>query len=144
MPLIILLILLIVLMFWLDGRLVFRFLYLAVNLWLLVMYLTITELQTTNIPQVPWFETTPVSDTVKIYLSILLSVAGIILYFVSRSLHLSRTSAFFPMIVALEMLISLPIPTSETKSIIGAVICLSIMIAHLICFGLNSRRLFRR
>ncbi len=144
MPLIIFLIVLFALIFWLDGNLVFRFLYLAVNLWLLVMYLTITELQTTNLPQVPWFETTPVSNTVKIYLAILLSVAGIILYFISRSLHLSKTAAFFPIITAVTLLVGTFIPTSELKSIIGAAISLSSMLAHIIYFSLNSRRLFRR
>ncbi len=144
MPLIIFLIVLFALIFWLDGNLVFRFLYLAVNLWLLVMYLTITELQTTNLPQVPWFETTPVSNTIKIYLAILLSVAGIILYFISRSLHLSKTAAFFPIITAVTLLVGTFIPASELKSIIGAAISLSSMLAHIIYFSLNSHRLFRR
>lgn len=144
MPLIVFLIILFALIFWLDGNLVFRFLYLAVNLWLLVMYLTVTELQTTDLPQVPWFETTPISNTVRIYLAILLSVAGIILYFISRSLHLSKTAAFFPVITAITLLIGIFIPSSELKSTVGAFVSLSLMLAHIICFGLNSRRLFQR
>ena len=56
MPLIVLFLLLLAAVFLLDNRIIFRILFVVVNLWLTVMYFVIAEIQTAKLPQVPWFD----------------------------------------------------------------------------------------
>ena len=144
MPLVIVLLIIIALVFWLDRNLIFRFLYFGVNLWLLLMYLTITELQTVNLPQVPWFEPTPVSETLRIYLSVLLCVAGGILFFVSRILSLKKTAAFFPLGGVLCLSAGFFFSDSNIVLVAGVSLSLIMLAAHVICFALNSKRLLNK
>lgn len=97
MPLIVLFVLLSAAVFLLDNRTVFRLLFIAVNLWLTVMYFVIAEIQTAKLPQVPWFDPASVSGTVVIYLALLMTAAGILLFFLSHLLFVSRLPAVFPL-----------------------------------------------
>lgn len=100
MPLIVLFLLLLAAVFLLDNRIIFRILFVVVNLWLTVMYFVIAEIQTAKLPQVPWFDPAGVSGTVVVYLALLMTAAGVLLFFLSRLLFVSRLPAVFPFIGA--------------------------------------------
>lgn len=53
MPLIVLFLLLLAAVFLLDNRIIFRILFVVVNLWLTVMYFVIAEIQTANCRRCP-------------------------------------------------------------------------------------------
>ena len=97
MPLIVLFLLLLAAVFLLDNRIIFRILFVVVNLWLTVMYFVIAEIQTAKLPQVPWFDPAGVSGTVVVYLALLMTAAGVLLFFLSRLLFVSRLPAVFPL-----------------------------------------------
>lgn len=113
MPLIVLFLLLLAAVFLLDNRIIFRILFVVVNLWLTVMYFVIAEIQTAKLPQVPWFDPAGVSGTVVVYLALLMTAAGVLLFFLSRLLFVSRLPAVFPFIGAALLGIGLLPPAAN-------------------------------
>lgn len=141
MPLIVLFVLLSAAVFLLDNRTVFRLLFIAVNLWLTVMYFVIAEIRTAKLPQVPWFDPAGVSDTVVVYLALLTAAAGILLFFLSRQLAVSRFPAVFPFVGAALLLL----PAGDSSAVHVAVGAAAVVLAflHIVFAALSFRHVFK-
>ena len=136
MPLIVLFLLLLAAVFLLDNRIIFRILFVVVNLWLTVMYFVIAEIQTAKLPQVPWFDPAGVSGTVVVYLALLMTAAGVLLFFLSRLLFVSRLPAVFPLIGLL------PAGSQSAAHAAGGA-ALILLLLHIVFAALGFRKIFK-
>ena len=134
MPLIVLFLLLLAAVFLLDNRIIFRILFVVVNLWLTVMYFVIAEIQTAKLPQVPWFDPAGVSGTVVVYLALLMTAAGVLLFFLSRLLFVSRLPAVFPFIGAAG---------SQSAAHAAGGAALILLLLHIVFAALGFRKIFK-
>ena len=144
MPLIVLFLLLLAAVFLLDNRIIFHILFVVVNLWLTVMYFVIAEIQTANLPQVPWFDPAGVSGTVVVYLALLMTAAGVLLFFLSRLLFVSRLPAVFPFIGA--ALLGIGLLPADSQSVIhaaGGAAALILLFLHIVFAALGFRQIFK-
>ena len=132
MPLIVLFLLLLAAVFLLDNRIIFRILFVVVNLWLTVMYFVIAEIQTAKLPQVPWFDPAGVSGTVVVYLALLMTAAGVLLFFLSRLLFVSRLPAVFPFIGAALLGIGLLPAGSQSAAHAAGGAALILLLLHIV------------
>ena len=138
MPLIVLFLLLLAAVFLLDNRIIFRILFVVVNLWLTVMYFVIAEIQTAKLPQVPWFDPAGVSGTVVVYLALLMTAAGVLLFFLSRLLFVSRLPAVFPLLgIGL-----LPAGSQSAAHAAGGA-ALILLLLHIVFAALGFRKIFK-
>ena len=127
MPLIVLFLLLLAAVFLLDNRIIFHILFVVVNLWLTVMYFVIAEIQTAKLPQVPWFDP-----------------AGVLLFFLSRLLFVSRLPAVFPFIGA--ALLGIGLLPADSQSVIhaaGGAAALILLFLHIVFAALGFRQIFK-
>ena len=144
MPLIVLFVLLSAAVFLLDNRTVFRLLFIAVNLWLTVMYFVIAEIQTAKLPQVPWFDPASDSGTVVIYLALLMTAAGILLFFLSHLLFVSRLPAVFPFIGAALLGIGLlPAGSQSAAHAAGGAAALILLLLHIVFAARGFRKILK-
>ena len=141
MPLIVLFLLLLAAVFLLDNRIIFRILFVVVNLWLTVMYFVIAEIQTAKLPQVPWFA--GVSGTVVVYLALLMTAAGVLLFFLSRLLFVSRLPAVFPFIGAALLGIGLLPAGSQSAAHAAGGAALILLLLHIVFAALGFRKIFK-
>ena len=143
MPLIVLFLLLLAAVFLLDNRIIFRILFVVVNLWMTVMYFVIAEIQTAKLPQVPWFDPAGVSGTVVVYLALLMTAAGVLLFFLSRLLFVSRLPAVFPFIGAALLGIGLLPAGSQSAAHAAGGAALILLLLHIVFAALGFRKIFK-
>lgn len=144
MPLIILLLLLLIAVWALDNRIIFRILYAVINLWLLVMFFVTAEIQTAGLPQVPWFDPAGISTTMIVYLALLMVVSGVLLFLLSRQLRISRVLRILPFVGALLLAADLtPFYDGVAIRIAGSAAALLLMFLQIFLFAVNINKSFK-
>lgn len=142
MPLITLLLFFMAVVYIIDRRIFLGLLYVALNLWLPVLFLASAEALTSDIRQLPWSDPAGTPDTVLVYLLLLSAASALLQFFLCRELGFSRRAAFLPLAGAAAVGVVLFAPPATTVKIAAGVLILLLLGVQIVLFALNLKKIF--
>lgn len=144
MPLIILFSLLIIAVFWLNSALVYRILYIALNLQVIFIFLVAAEIFTSLFPFVPWHENGGIQPIVVIYLAVWLAACGTVLWALSGRMPVNSWVKYLPFAgaAALGLAVFFNPATNVAVQIFASIVALGMMAMQATLFAITFKSLF--
>ena len=144
MPLIILFSLLIAAIFWLNSPLVYRILYIALNLQVIFIFLVAAEIFTSLFPFVPWHENGGIQPIVVIYLAVWLATCGTVLWALSGRMPVNSRVKYLPFAgaAAFGLAVLLNPAANVVVQILASLVALGMMAIQTTLFAITFKSLF--